>query len=712
MLKVAFLWHMHQPYYRDPATGQMILPWVRLHSLKDYYDLPARVGKFDRLRMTFNLVPSLLEQIDLYLDGKTSDRQLELTRKPAGDLSRKEKGEIFRTFFSVNPDTMISPYPRYRRLYKKLFDCGQDADLAARTASLQEIRDLTVWANLVWIDPLFRRETVFRNLFEKGEKFSEEDKQALLDAQMKIMGGIIPIYKSLMDDNRIEVSFTPYFHPILPLICDTDSAREALPGINLPKHRFCYPEDADRQVALAVEMYREKFGREPVGMWPSEGSISQAMAPILVRHGIQWMASDEQVLYTSSVKSGKASDDVTPHAVYNFETESGPIKILFRDHALSDRIGFVYSSWDEEKAVNDFLGHLHRLADLLASRADDAVVPIILDGENCWEYYRNDGHEFLELFFERLNQDELIQTVTLGEACSSCNPRPLKNITAGSWINHNFRIWIGHAEDNIAWDLLWEARRDLMKFKKEHPDFDPARLAAAEKSLLVAEGSDWNWWYGDEHRGAQNEIFDQIYRGHLISIYTNLNLEVPTRLLSPITDRMPETFVTEPEGIITPTIDGRLTHYYEWLGAGTFDCLKAGGAMHRAEPAVSHIYYVSDDENIYIRVDFIRKGFLIDKPENRLKILIQSPGQGEFVFSVQGLEKMPDWAGDEKDVLCGINEIAEIGLKKKIFVPNGKGEIYFRVGLFDDKKELESWPTGDPICFRFAGEGEEIVWDL
>ncbi len=712
MLKVAILWHMHQPYYRDPASGKMSLPWVRLHGLKDYGDLPARLKRFDRLKMTFNLVPSLIEQIDLYCHRQTTDRHLELTQKPAAQLTRQEKTEIFETFFTANPTTMIEPFPRYRRLYKKLQDCNMNAELAARTSSQQEIRDLTVWSNLVWIDPVYRLKDPFRNLFAKGEKYTEDDKRAMIGAQFDILSDIIPTYRSLMEAGKIEVSFSPYFHPILPLLCDTDSAKEALPGIALPKNRFCHPEDAEWHVASAVEMYRDKFGRDPAGMWPSEGSISEQMAPILTRHGIRWMASDEQVLYGSLVKSGSPSNHARPHGVFTFDTPDGPIHLFFRDHALSDRIGFVYASWETEKAVDDFTKNLHRVAETLGRDGDDAVIPVILDGENCWEYYPNDGDDFLELLFSKIQADAKIETVTMDEASRTLPPKPLKNIQAGSWINHNFRIWIGHPEDNTAWDLLWEARRTLSEFKKNNPDYDREKIARAEKSLLVAEGSDWNWWYGDEHRGGQNEIFDRIYRAHLTSIYTELGLAIPKVLLAPISSGFPESHITEPEGTVTPIIDGRLTHYYEWLGAGKFDCLKAGGTMHRSERRMSQILYVSDQNYIYMRIDFAEKGFLVDNRRIRLKVEILNPGQGEFIFGPDGVETSPEWAGDPENISFGIGEIAEIGMKKKIFFPDERGEVFFRVGIMEGEKELELWPEGDPIRFHFAGRGEEIVWDL
>lgn len=712
MLKVAFLWHMHQPYYRDPATGALFLPWVRLHSLKDYLDLPLRIKRHDRLKMTFNLVPSLIEQIDLYCERAASDRMLELSRRPVNRLTRPEKAEVFATFFSANPANMIDPYPRYRRLYKKLQDCGMDAELAARTSSPEEIRDLVVWGHLTWVDPLFRTMSPFRELFAKGEKFTEEDRVTLMEAQFGIMADIIPTYRSLMEEGKIEVSFAPYFHPILPLLCDTESAREALPGIILPKNRFCYPEDAERQVRMAVEMYREKFGRELQGMWPSEGSISEQMAPILARNGIRWMASDEQVLYSSLLKAGLSSEAASPHAVYKYETPDGPIRIFFRDHTLSDRIGFVYSGWDEEKAVSDFMAHLHHLHRTLGTDNGRAVVPVVLDGENCWEYYRNDGDTFLTLLLERLAEDPDIETITMGEAARTLETTELKNIQAGSWINHNFRIWIGHPEDNTAWDLLWEARRTLTEFKKQHPDFDAGKISLAEKSLMVAEGSDWNWWYGDEHRGAQNDIFDRIFRAHVSSIYTALGLDIPKSLLVPISAGLPETYLTEPEGTVTPIIDGRLTHYYEWLGAGKFDCLKAGGTMHRAERNISQIAYVSDDDYVYIRVDFTAKGFLVDNANMRLKVEVLSPGQGAMILAADGIEALPSWMGAKEKILYKTGDIAEIGIRKDVFFPEGRGEIFFRVGIVDGDEELELWPHGDPIRFGFSGHGEEIVWDL
>ncbi|MFH1701382.1 MAG: glycoside hydrolase family 57 protein [Candidatus Zixiibacteriota bacterium] len=711
MLKVAFLWHMHQPYYRDPQSGNMALPWVRLHALKDYYDLPARIGNYENLKMTFNLVPSLLEQIDLYCDGQSTDRHFELTTRPTNSLNSHEKMEVFKIFFQANQETMIDPYPCYRRIFRKFHDCNSDADLAVRTSTVQEIRDLIVWANLVWVDPILRRREPFKSLFSKGEKFTEEDKSALVHAQLSLMSEIVPVYKSLMELNKIEVSFSPYFHPILPLLCDTDSAREALPGIVLPQNRFCHPEDARRQVILAIEMYQDKFGRDLKGMWPSEGSISEPVAEILIENGLKWMASDEQVLYNSAQKSGIDRSESGTHNVYKYKSSGGEIHLFFRDHALSDKIGFVYSGWEANRAVNDFMSQLYRLNDILGAD-DNHVVPIILDGENCWEFYANDGDEFLNLLFEQLSSDTRIETVTMSEAAEKVQSKPLKRIFAGSWINSNFRIWIGHAEDNLAWDLLWEARRALYKFRDEHPDFDVKIIGRAEKSLMAAEGSDWNWWYGDEHRGTQNDLFDQIYRKHIGFIYTLLGLEIPRNVLSPITKAVPVSYITSPECTVTPKIDGKLTSYYEWLGAGKFDCIKAGGAMHRVDRAIKELYFVADEEYLYFRVDFTKKGFLVDNRHLSLKIDIINPGQGQFIFSNDEMRQVPDWVKDKGDILFGIDDIAEVGLKRSMFFPEGRGDLFFRLGVVENDQELEIWPEGDPIHFAVLKEGEDIIWDL
>ena len=446
-LKLALMWHMHQPNYQEPGSNQMSMPWVRLHATKDYLDMPLTAARFDRVRVTFNLVPSLLDQIQLYIDGGT-DRHLELSRIPADQLSDRQRSEILSNFFLVHPSHMIEPYARYVSLYNKARQNAGDPILPS-LFSAEEMRDLQTWWNLTWVDPIFRGEQKIKRLFGKGEHFTEEDKHELLNWQKELMSRIVPTYRELFKSGRIDISFTPYYHPILPLLCDSEIAREAIPSIELPRKPFQYPEDARRQIEMSARKFEELFGSPMKGMWPSEGSISEEVAHMCADLGIEWIATDEEVLFHSLTKSGLERGTQPLQALYRFGREPG-LKILFRDHALSDRIGFVYSGWESERAVADFIGSLKRIRTELGDRLDEAVVTIVLDGENAWEFFPADGHRFLSGLYEALNDDPEIEMIGMTEAARTLQSRPLPRLFAGSWIDHNFRVWIGGREKNAA----------------------------------------------------------------------------------------------------------------------------------------------------------------------------------------------------------------------------------------------------------------------
>ena len=398
---------MHQPNYREPHSKRLAMPWVRLHALKDYLDMPLAAAADERVKVTFNLVPSLLDQLDLYDNGGT-DRHLELSSLPAAELSPGQKLEVLGSFFSANPQRMINPHRRYQELYRKYRSSAESADTVVGLFSSQEIRDLQVWSNLAWIDPVFRSEAPVKELVSKGRNYTEEDKAALFGWQQKLLRRIVPTYRDLQDQGRIEVSFTPYYHPILPLLCDTDVAREALPSLPLPKNRFRHPEDAETQIRMTVERCRQEFGRDMNGMWPSEGSVSEEALNLMIKHGVKWAASDQEVLEHSLDKCNLGQRDHPIHKVYEY----GPgLKLLFRDHALSDRIGFVYSTWDSERAVSDFMGHLKKLREIYVERLDQVVIPVVLDGENAWEYFEDDATEFLELLYKTLAESPEVEAV-------------------------------------------------------------------------------------------------------------------------------------------------------------------------------------------------------------------------------------------------------------------------------------------------------------
>jgi len=694
---------MHQPNYREPRSGRLAMPWVRLHALKDYLDMPLIAAAADGVRVTFNLVPSLLDQLEFYLAGGT-DRHLELSALSVESLTDEQKHEILRTFFAANPQRMIQPYRRYRELYQKYRSGTSDPRLVAGLFTSQEFRDLQVWSNLVWIDPLFRDEAPVRELFARGRHFTEEEKGALLTWERDLIGRIIPTYRRLQDEGRIEVSFTPYYHPILPLLCDTDAAREALPTVGLPRSRFAHPEDADRQIAMAVARYEEVFGRPMVGMWPSEGSVSEEALALAARHGIRWSASDEEVLEQSLEKSGLDKALYPIHQVYEF----GPgLKLLFRDHALSDRVGFVYSTWDAERAVVDFIAQIKRLRQRYGDRLGNTVVPVILDGENAWEYFAADGTEFLKQLYAALAEDPEIETVTMSQAIETLPATRLPRIFAGSWINHNFRVWIGHREDNAAWDLLSRTRLDLVAFQAQNPGFDPQKLEAAWRQIYVAEGSDWCWWYGDDHRSSQNDQFDRIFRQHLIAVYEILGLDIPFDHLRVIHQSGEEVAASRPDGVVTPVVDGLLTHFYEWAGAGFYDCRRSGSSMHQVERQVAGIYFAFDRDRVYIRLDFRSREEiqLLEGLRAVVRIHVDDGPAQEFPIK-PGISDTPGQSG------YAFRDIAELWVQRSVLWPAGHGRLGLNVMVFEGDQLLETWPEHEPMEFEVPEDRLEMFWPL
>lgn len=698
-IKVAILWHMHQPNYQEPWSNSLVMPWVRLHALKDYLDMPLLAVGHENVKVTFNLVPCLLEQFQVYLDGG-SDRYLDLSRLPAGELSKEEKTEIVESLFCGHPPELIEPYRRYRELY---YQSGAGPGGIQTSLSESDFRDIQVWSNLSWIDPMFRREEPIRQLFDKGRDFTEEEKQRLLDWQIELISRIVPTYRDLFEQGQIDISFTPYYHPILPLLCDSDIALEAMPGATLPRDCFRHPEDAEHQVKKSVEMFADLFGGQLEGMWPSEGSVSEEVLELIHRHGVRWVATDEGILAHSLAKSNMDQAGHPIHATYQY---GSGIRLLFRDRALSDRVGFVYSGWEPERAADDFIDHLLRIKSQHQGQLDARVISVILDGENAWEYFRNDGHDFLNALYERLGSHPEIETVFMREA-ASLEAETLPRIFAGSWINHNFRIWIGHPEDNAAWDLLSSAREQLVSFEAENPEFDAHKIEAAWKQIYVAEGSDWCWWYGDEHRGKYNAQFDSLFRRHLQAVYEILVLEVPLDLLSPIYGGGMATAVVNPTSMLTAQIDGRLTHYYEWTGAGYFDCLKAGGSMHRVDRLVSSLQFAYDHDRIYIRLDFAnRKGI---KSIERLKVKFCFYTPEPVIIELAASET--GFAGVEPGrYRFALDDILELALERSAIWPCGYGSTAITVSLFMDDQALESWPENEPIKFDVPEKGSELFW--
>lgn len=531
---------MHQPLYK--SGDDYLLPWTRLHATKDYLDTARALEKFPDIKATINLVPSLLLQLKEYASGNVDDRILHLTRTPAFLLTAEEKVEIVKGFFQCNVQQMILPYPRYAELYRRLGKSEEEPSIETiELFSQQDWLDLQVWYLLTWVGPYAREENpFFTSLIEKGSGFFEREKLRLIDATLELIGKIIPLWKKLRTSEQVELSVSPFYHPILPLLIDLASARESIPNEPLPNAKSGWEKDALLQIAGGVKYFANEFQNLPRGMWPSEGSISEKTLELIRSEGIEWIASDETVLMNSLQKSSQSEAKLLLHCFpWTFKTESGDIHLFFRDHDLSDRVGFLYASWDAEDAANDFIqGILERRSQLIEefgdSILDEAVLPVILDGENCWEYYEENGKPFLEALYRKLSESDEIETVTFSqvvEQIDATRERVLSNLQAGSWIGGNFRIWIGEPEENQAWEALAQTREALMEGRENIPS---EKFFAAYEELLIAEGSDWFWWYGDENTTVNDPLFDQLFREHLQNVYRLIEKEVPTSLYEPI----------------------------------------------------------------------------------------------------------------------------------------------------------------------------------
>jgi alpha-amylase/alpha-mannosidase (GH57 family) len=595
---------MHQPHYENPLTGQFELPWVRLHGTKDYYDMAAVAESFPRVRFTINVVPSLLEQIADYTSGRRTDRYFELSRRGPAELDPAERAFVAENFFSANEATMIARFPRFLELHRRMKQRipGQNG-----LFNDSELRDLIVLFNLAWIDPSFYADPELKRLADKGRGYTEAEKHWVLDRQLEILGGIVDLYRRLEDAGKIELTVTPYFHPILPLLLDSDSAQEALPGVRLPRIRVQLPEDMDEQVGSAVLAFEAAFGRRPAGMWPSEGSVSDAMVRRLPKFGLRWAASDEDVLAHSAIVDGPPD----PRHAYLIGAgrEGGEdLALVFRHKRLSDLIGFSYMNWDPKDAARDFVAQVLQAAgaiDSPPSAGAPPLVAVILDGENCWEYYPEDGLFFLRELYQLLDGHSEIEMVTVSDYLRRYPPtRRIERLFAGSWINHNFAIWIGHPEDNTAWDLLTRTRAAVVTAAAPRPADDPG-ARAARRHLLIAEGSDWFWWYGDDHHSAHDQVFDQLFRAHLVAAHEAVGLVAPAELRSAIKGRFGrlKLDLQVPVRFIRPAIDGQVTHFYEWKLAGRVDGAEGGGAMHPVDARIQAVHYGFDLEHLYLRVD-------------------------------------------------------------------------------------------------------------
>lgn len=617
VIYLAILWHQHQPlYYKDPETGIYAKPWVRVHATKDYYDMAAMVEQYPDVRVSFNLTPSLIKQLQDFVDG-AKDRYWVLAEKPASELSEDEKITILRHFFDANWDNQIGIFPRYQALLDKRGTDASDDALAeaAERFTEQDFRDLQIWFNLAWFDPDFLAQEPLKSLVEQGEGFSEADKEIVFEETPRVIADVLPVHARLQQEGQIEVTMTPYAHPILPLLYATDLADEGMPDATLPE-RFSYPQDAIAQVERGVERYQEIFGQEPRGMWPAEGTVAQEIVKMVSDAGLTWMASGEQVLAKSLGIDGFTRDsqetvqeaDALYRPYYVRYRDQRPVAIVFRDLVISDKIGFTYSGMPGEEAGADFIERIHAIKGRLEEEGAEGphLVSVILDGENAWQYYENDGKEFLHEMYRLLSEDETIQTVTPSEYLTRYpDQREIEDLWGGCWFSPDFATWIGEDEENLGWEYLRRTRKMLDKYLKgdKQGEATDEQIAEALDAMYAAEGSDWFWWYGADQDSGDDPAFDQMYRNTLKDVYRAMGEEPPAWVSVPIIPESAAPPTREVQRVITPTVDG-VAEEGEWVYAGFYR--ERGGAMARVEHVIGALYYGNDQENLYVRLESVR----------------------------------------------------------------------------------------------------------
>ncbi len=623
-LYLSIIWHQHQPiYFKDPATGIYQKPWVRVHAAKDYVDMAAILEKYPNIRATFNLTPSLLRQLqDLAADAK--DLYQVHTEIPAADLTGEQKAFIQARFFDTN-SKIIARFPRYQQI-------ANDRDNSANWDT-QTWLDLQVFFNLAWTDPDWLAEEPLAGLVAKGQSFAEEDKAIVLGEHARLVAEVIPLHKQLQDEGRIEVTMTPFFHPILPLLVDSNLASSAVPDIKLPP-RYARGFDAVAQVEMGVEFYTELFGKPPVGMWPAEGSVAQGIVNMVAKAGLQWMASDEEVLARSlgEVSFGRDGQGLVQDAdalyrPYIVSGRDNQMYIIFRDKTISDKVGFTYSGTSGTAAAQDFVNRVLAIRSQLEKTGATGphLVSVILDGENAWEHYANDGKEFLNSLYQMLEEEQkkgTIQTITPGAYLAQFpDQQKIEELWAGSWVSPDYLTWIGEDEENRAWEYLGKVRDHV---EKKKVNLDEETLAKVMDAIYTAEGSDWFWWYGADQNSGDDSSFDLQFRLTLQRVYELLGEPVPTFLKVPVIPQTAQPPSAGATGIITPTIDGTAADG-EWDGAGYY--MEEGGVQATPEQVVSQLWYGFAKDTLFLRLD-ARRPWADIGADTRVGFYLTKPGGG------------------------------------------------------------------------------------
>ncbi|MDK9700643.1 MAG: glycoside hydrolase family 57 protein, partial [bacterium] len=672
-----FLRHFHQPDYRDPWSGLPTLPWVRLHACRGYSDILTALEQGES-KWTINWTGTLLEQLESWNPDSGADVQYLLAAKPSRELTLEERIQLLSFSFWANHRTLIQPLPKYRQLLAKRDGWITETDRirAAKSFTNQELRDLQVLFNLSWCGFTLRKQPLIASLLAKGANFTEDEKQQLLQTQADTVAGLIPRYRDALRSGKIEISTSPYTHPIIPLLIDSDIALEAMPDAPLPKPAYRHPEYAQLQLKRARKLHQRVWHNDVQGLWPPEGSVSPAALECAAKQNFQWAITDEGILARSLRHEVTA---VERNRIYRLETVNGPLKLFFRNRALSDAIGFRYNSWEPGTALEDLFAQLTEEQ----NKVDyNSAITIALDGENAWEAYDDGAEGFLTGLSRAFVRRNDFRTTTPTKLCNEMEATRLDWIASGSWINANFRIWCGDTEKNRAWNQLERATKLLQTNR------DSSKYEVAESHLLSAQASDWFWWYGDIFQSENDPEFDRLFRGHLARVHELTGDTIPQDLLEPAHgNRTPN--ATFPAANLDITIDGKETAFYEWLGAGEIEVVSRG-AIRRSDYPVTRVRFGYDTQRLLIALDgsFIRN-------LHRFDIVV--------LYQVNGNETREyRWHNGVKptaDVKAAANSLLEIAVDKAHWNAGPGNPIQIRIEIREKANVIQRIPEFGVVSF-------------
>jgi alpha-amylase/alpha-mannosidase (GH57 family) len=692
-LHIAIVWHMHQPYYRDDRSGKFMLPWARLRGSKDYGRMTRLATRHPGLRITINFVPSLFEQLDAYANGEGQDPHRELCLRPAAELTADERRFLVAL-------TRGTGFPYKVRLFAPLLALldrlrAGEPDAVADALSLDDLRDLQVWWLLAWIDPEdIAADPALLRLAERGRGFDEADKQVIDAAQIALLSQAIPLYREAVAAGKVEAMTSPAYHPILPLLIDPQSAHMATPGLPLPQRQMNRRDDAVEQIRVGLQSFARHVGMSPQGMWPSECAVSPDAAKLISASGLRWAISDEHVL-ERSIKQPVRGTAAASSLLYSPWRDSSGLTLVFRDADLSNRIGFVYGGMPTDDAVDDLVW---RLEYVHSQQPQDEtwLVVLALDGENCWEHYEEDGDVFLDRLYARLTGNPRLRTTHVGSFLDAFGDtvRPLPQLWSGSWIDASFTTWIGDPQHTRAWELLCAARDALENAGGAH------QHPAAYREILIAEGSDWFWWFGQHHDSGIDAAWDALYRLHLRNVYELIDAPVPPEVDEPILsggvagrDRAPLRPISPRPG------QGDLA---EWEAAGVALVGAALGTMHPPSSSVRAVRYGVDRSRLALRFGdeaprFDRAEVVVwtgasDAAASR--VVVARRADGEYEASVVGGNGSRGGGGG---VSLGEGPALEVTVPLGALSVGAGDSLRMRVVLDEDGRGRESVPASGAL---------------